>query len=210
MVNSSMMMNQNHSNNNTNNNLNIDSRGSTPTSINSLTNKFSTLKKKKKFDKTQIGAPTNFRVVQHVGLTNNDYVIELTAKDETLKMREILSAINMNGPMNKKTQEFVTAYIKDHGGIERFDEELKKQKAPAPPPVPSSPASMNQNNRSNAPFYHTRPAPIQHPSSRPSNAPSVPPPPPPPLPPMPANLTPTPPPPPPAPPLPLSMKTNQN
>jgi len=108
-----------------------DRKSSTP----SLSNlKFSTLKKNKKFDKTQIGAPTNFRVVQHVGLTNNDYEINVTAKDMTLKMRDILSVINISGlPMSKKTEDFVSQYIATHGGIERFDEELKKQKAPAPP-----------------------------------------------------------------------------
>lgn len=63
---SSLNSNMNYSNNS-------NSKSSTPMS--SLTNKFSTLKKSKKFDKTQIGAPTNFRVVQHVGLTNNDYEV---------------------------------------------------------------------------------------------------------------------------------------
>jgi hypothetical protein len=50
------------------------SKSATPNSS-SLSSRFSTLKKNKKFDKTQIGAPTNFRIVQHVGLTNNDYEV---------------------------------------------------------------------------------------------------------------------------------------
>lgn len=70
-------MSQPINNNHTNGfNPQINQKTSTPSfSGNSLTNKFSTLKKNKKFDKTQIGAPTNFRIVQHVGLTNNDYEV---------------------------------------------------------------------------------------------------------------------------------------
>jgi hypothetical protein len=34
--------------------------------------KFGTVKKNKKIDKSQISGPTGFRVVQHVGLTNNN------------------------------------------------------------------------------------------------------------------------------------------
>ena len=40
-------------------------------------NKFGTVKTKKKFDKSQISGPTNFRVVQHVGLNNNNFEVIL-------------------------------------------------------------------------------------------------------------------------------------
>jgi hypothetical protein len=46
--------------------------------FNSLTeNKFGTLKKNKKIDKSQISSPTGFRVVQHVGLSNNNFEVFL-------------------------------------------------------------------------------------------------------------------------------------
>lgn len=38
-------------------------------------NKFGTLKKNKKIDKSQISSPTGFRIVQHVGLSNNNFEV---------------------------------------------------------------------------------------------------------------------------------------
>ena len=38
-------------------------------------NKFGTNKKNKKIDKSQISGPTGFRVVQHVGLSNNNFEV---------------------------------------------------------------------------------------------------------------------------------------
>jgi len=224
---SSMSQPINMSNNNNTNSYSStkdDRKSSTPSfSTNSLTNKFSTLKKKKGFDKTQIGAPTNFRVVQHVGLTNNDYEINLTAKDETMKMRELLSAINVAGvPLTKKTEVFMTNYIASHGGMERFDEELKKQKTSATPQVPSQNINYPKPNSHNPPppppTQHTRPAPVpvpvqlqQQQLNKPKSAPSVPPPPPPPPPPLPTTYPPpSPPQPPPAPPLPKMQPSNHS
>lgn len=41
----------------------------------SETSRFGTLKKNKKVDKSQISGPTGFRVVQHVGLTDNNFEV---------------------------------------------------------------------------------------------------------------------------------------
>ena len=38
-------------------------------------NKFGTNKKNKKIDKSQISGPTGFRIVQHVGLSNNNFEV---------------------------------------------------------------------------------------------------------------------------------------
>ena len=42
------------------------------------TNKAGSAKKNKKIDKSQISGPTGFRVVQHVGLTNNNFEVNFT------------------------------------------------------------------------------------------------------------------------------------
>lgn len=143
------------------------------------TSKYNTIKSKKnkKIDKSQISNPTGFRVVQHVGLsTNNNFEISLSSEDNTSKkMEEILQSINC--PVNKKTTKFVNNYIKTHGGIEKFDEELKKQSESTavrhPPLHPSQPPKViNQ-------------APLRPPPGLPNRGPNsanVAPPPPPPLP----------------------------
>ena len=50
----------------------LNSNGSSDQQHNS---KNSTVKTKKKFDKSQISGPTNFRLVQHVGLNNNNFEV---------------------------------------------------------------------------------------------------------------------------------------
>ena len=51
------------------------SLNSTGSSSDQHSNKNGTVKTKKKFDKSQISGPTNFRVVQHVGLNNNNFEV---------------------------------------------------------------------------------------------------------------------------------------
>lgn len=61
LVNSSQMNNVNHYNGNANEN----------------NSKVGSAKKNKKIDKSQISGPTGFRVVQHVGLTNNNFEVSV-------------------------------------------------------------------------------------------------------------------------------------
>ena len=83
--------NENYNNNNNNNNRSILS--AQPITLNLIeshhmnnnsnghynntheTNKGGSAKKNKKIDKSQISGPTGFRVVQHVGLTNNNFEV---------------------------------------------------------------------------------------------------------------------------------------
>ncbi len=109
--------------------------------------------------------------------------INVTAKDESMKMRDILSAISLQGvQVNKKLETFVNNYIQNNGGMERFNEELKKQKAPAPPPVLTNPypkpvpqqqQQQQQQQYHHNPPQHTRPAPTPNMNQRQSTAPSV-------------------------------------
>jgi hypothetical protein len=58
-------------------------------------------------------------------------------KDEmATAMRKVLSELNL--PINKKTKEFVYAFITENGGIEKLNKDLNRQKqaAPVPPRVP--------------------------------------------------------------------------
>jgi hypothetical protein len=58
------------------NNNNINTNGNHNHYNNSHeTNKGGSAKKNKKIDKSQISGPTGFRVVQHVGLTNNNFEV---------------------------------------------------------------------------------------------------------------------------------------
>ncbi|CAF0704550.1 unnamed protein product [Brachionus calyciflorus] len=202
---------------------------------NSDQSKFGTLKNKKnkKIDKSQISGPTGFRVVTHVGLSNvgNNFEFKSSSSEDSTsqQMKEILASLNL--PVNKKTTQFVNNYIQAHGGMELFDQELKKQKNHAPtvqPPAypsqpPQPPRVQNQpppprpppgqpnrtNNTINAP---PPPPPPPLPSSLPptiqssSMAPA--PPPPPPLPPMKSTATVPPPPPPPLPSIPPDTGLN--
>jgi hypothetical protein len=46
--------------------------------------------------------------------------------DSSKRVREILSAMNL--PINKKTEAFAEKYIQSRGGIDIFDEEIKRTK----------------------------------------------------------------------------------
>ena len=61
----------NHNNNNNNNTNHYNNGHEAP--------KAGTVKKNKKIDKSQISGPTGFRVVQHVGLTNNNFEVNKTS-----------------------------------------------------------------------------------------------------------------------------------
>jgi hypothetical protein len=93
---------------------------------------------KKVIDKSQISQPTQFTHLQHIGALDNEEIqVNLCNEDESTRlMREILVTLNMsNMPINKKTRAVVTNFIKDHGGIDQFKEDLKNHKPPPPPQI---------------------------------------------------------------------------
>ncbi len=50
---------------------------------------------------------------------------------ETERVRAILFSLNAHGvPINKKSIDFARKFINENGGVERFEEELKKQIGP--------------------------------------------------------------------------------
>lgn len=74
----------------------------------------------------KISKPTNFRHVQHIGIDeNNSYQLKIISKNERKKVKEILSAMNIGIPISKNTVDFAEQFMKENGGIERYEEELK-------------------------------------------------------------------------------------
>jgi hypothetical protein len=186
-------------------------------SMTDSSNKFGTVKgsdkkKKKVIDKSQISCPTQFRVVQHVGLssTTNNFDIKLSDQDElSHKMRDILNEWNI--PMTKKTQAFLDNYIMNNGGIDKLNEELQGQQSlnlnpqqqqtqqqqqvrPALAQVRQAPPMLQQQPQTPT-LAHQKPAP---PPPRPANQVKIP---------QSTVAAPLPPPPPPPPPPP-SMQQN--
>lgn len=201
---------------------------------NTIGSKFNSVrgKNKKKIDKSEISGPTGFRVVQHVGLSDNKYDINLATQDDPTakKMREMLSEIMPGIKMTKKTEQFINNFIADHGGYQTLDQELrqindKKSQAPRANmhPAPPQPPSFQSSNPMppshvalNAPPPPPPPPPsqTQYPPQQqhqysPNNQPKAPV-----LPPKPSAAAPPshppPPPPPPPPPLPPILNNRSN
>ena len=57
------------------------------------------------------------------------YLIKLSiiSKNERKKVKEILTAMNIGIPIGKTTIEFAEQFMKENGGIERYEQELKNQ-----------------------------------------------------------------------------------
>lgn len=95
---------------------------------------------KKNIKKIDIGKPYDFRVVEHIGFDNNyNYEINLKGDNDAKKVHEILNALNLEQsvPVNKKSIKFARKFMQNNGGIDLFENELKKEK--------ESP-SINQKN----------------------------------------------------------------
>jgi len=76
----------------------------------------------------KIGKPTNFRHVQHIRIDeNNSYQLSIISRNERKKVKEILTAMNIGIPIGKTTIEFAEQFMKENGGIERYEQELKNQ-----------------------------------------------------------------------------------
>lgn len=58
--------------------------------------KYGTIKKlPKKISKSQIGKPDDFRVVQHIGLKNNDFDVNIYSIDINIILLPILAYLNI-------------------------------------------------------------------------------------------------------------------
>jgi hypothetical protein len=114
-----------------------------------MSNFFGKKTKTKNVDKAQISGPTQFVHVGHVGLTNNNFEVNLSNEDDSSKkMKELLSLLNVPVKNNKKTEIFVENFIREHGGNDRFNQEIQRHTTlpPPPPPLPQSPIKNRTEN----------------------------------------------------------------
>jgi len=180
---------------------------------------------KKKLTKHDIGMPTNFQHISHVGWDPN-HGFDLENVDPNLKKFFQRAGVDEAALLDHDTREFIYDFIDKHGGVEAALREVNNQpdsmlgvfSAPPPPPRSAQPAARppppsrvqatapppppSSSQRHSQPI-HKAPPPPAPPSQRPlSNAPPPPPqlpisaPPPPPLPVSRGGAPPPPPPPP--------------
>uniref|UniRef100_A0A672R8Z3 Neural Wiskott-Aldrich syndrome protein-like n=1 Tax=Sinocyclocheilus grahami TaxID=75366 RepID=A0A672R8Z3_SINGR len=204
--------NQRHQNNTQMNNFNLHSNFNKKDKGKS--------KSKKKISKSEIGTPSNFRHVGHVGWDPNTG-FDLNNLDPELKNLFDMCGISEAQLKDKETSKDIYEFIEKRGGVEAVKNELRRQ-APPPPPSrggPPPPPPPHNFAPPPPPPSRGRGAPPPPPPSRvPTCAPPPPPPsrpgigapprpppsrgpgsaPPPPPPPQPASLSPPAPPPPPS------------
>ncbi|TRY68108.1 hypothetical protein DNTS_034738, partial [Danionella cerebrum] len=164
--------------------------------------------KKKKISKAEIGTPSNFRHVNHVGWDPNTG-FELNNLDPDLKSLFDMCGISEAQLKDKETSKMIYDLIEHKGGVEAVKNEMRRQAPPPPPPSRGNPPPPPPSAHGTAPPPPSRgvpppPPPSRAPSSAPPPPPSRPgvgaPPPPPsrgPVPPLPASMAPPAPPPPP-------------
>jgi len=179
---------------------------------------------KKKLTKHDIGMPTNFQHISHVGWDPN-HGFDLENVDPNLKKFFQRAGVDEAALLDHDTREFIYDFIDKHGGVEAALREVNNQpdsmmgalsSAPPPPPRSAQPTSRPPppsrvqatappppSQRPSSQPIQKAPPPPAPPSQRPlSNAPPPPPQlpntaPPPPPPPVPRGGAPPPPPPPP-------------
>ncbi|KAI5094258.1 neural Wiskott-Aldrich syndrome protein [Silurus meridionalis] len=184
--------------------------------------------KKKKITKSEIGTPSNFRHIGHVGWDPNTG-FDVNNLDPDLKKLFDMCGISEAQLKDKETSKDIYEFIEKRGGVEAVKSELRRQ-APPPPPPPSRggpppppgpfsgppPPSIQSSGGPPPPPSRGRGAPPPPPPFRAPNSAPPPPPPPPsrpgagfpppppptrghlPPPPMPSSMNPPPPPPPPS------------
>ncbi|GIY81439.1 wiskott-Aldrich syndrome protein [Caerostris darwini] len=166
-------------------------------------------KKKKKITKEDIGIPTDFTHLQHVGF-DHEKGFSINNLDKELQGFFNLAGVSEQDLNDCETRNFIYDFINNHGGVEKAKEEIAL-KSPPPVPVrdiPQTPRSAARGTARSAAPPPPPPPPSQPPVSQPppkvNDAPPPPPPPPPPMPSLGSSAAPPlPPPPPPPPSMPL-------
>ncbi|XP_017341531.2 WASP like actin nucleation promoting factor a isoform X2 [Ictalurus punctatus] len=135
--------------------------------------------KRKKLTKADIGTPSNFQHIGHVGWDPNTG-FDLNNLDPELKNLFDMCGISEAQLKDKKTSKVIYDFIEKKGGVEAVKNELKRQ-APPPPPSrggpPPPPPPHNSGPPPPPPPARGRGAPPPPPPSRaPTSAPPPPPP----------------------------------
>ncbi|XP_055523939.1 actin nucleation-promoting factor WASL [Wyeomyia smithii] len=182
-------------------------------------------KGKARLRKEDIGMPSNFKHLTHVGWSPTSG-FDLSGEEETLKPFLVKAGVRDQHLKDRETREFIYDFIQNHKVLDTMKHEQsgnRKQKPPAPPPVPirnhqeQQQQQINGNNqqrnppppppnRTLPPLPATTPPKVNQAPSRPppmqqqlvtppAAAPTPGPPPPPPPPPVSSGAVPPPPPP---------------
>ncbi|XP_077373889.1 WASP like actin nucleation promoting factor a isoform X3 [Festucalex cinctus] len=154
--------------------------------------------KKKKLTKADIGTPSNFQHIGHVGWDPNTG-FDLNNLDPELKNLFDMCGISEAQLKDRETSKVIYDFIEKKGGVEAVKNELRRQAPPPPPsrggpPPPPPPPHGSAPPPPPPPSRVSRGAPPPPPPPPPSRAPSSAPPPPPPT--RPGTLGAPPPPPP--------------
>jgi len=148
---------------------------------------------KKKLKKEDIGMPTNFQHISHVGWDPNRG-FDLENVDPNLKKFFQKAGVDEKTLQDKDTRDFIYDFIDKHGGVEAALREVNNSPDLfAPPPPPRAMAPPNNATRATPPQAPPPPPQVSSLSRSSSSVTRTPPPPPPP----PVHSIPAPPPPPP-------------
>nr|XP_032822581.1 neural Wiskott-Aldrich syndrome protein-like isoform X1 [Petromyzon marinus] len=133
----------------------------------------SSSKKKKKFCKADIGMPSNFQHVGHVGWDPNAG-FDTNVMDPQLKKLFDSAGISESQLKDKETSKIIFDFIESHGGLEGVKTEMSQQPpmSPRAGPLPPTPPQIEAPQPSKGRSHSSRPLP-----SRPSPTlpPSLPP-----------------------------------
>ena len=166
---------------------------------------------KKKIKKEDIGMPTNFQHISHVGWDPN-HGFDLENVDPNLKKFFHKAGVDEKALQDKDTRDFIYDFIDKHGGVEAALREVNSSQEEisnlVPPPPPRNPGSTmsrppppsrappvpQSQSRPSGPSYKAPPppAPAASQAKSSSNVPLAAPPPPPPPPPPPSSVPPPP------------------
>ncbi|XP_061140073.1 WASP like actin nucleation promoting factor a isoform X2 [Syngnathus typhle] len=136
--------------------------------------------KKKKLTKADIGTPSNFQHIGHVGWDPNTG-FDLNNLDPELKNLFDMCGISEAQLKDRETSKVIYDFIEKKGGVEAVKNELRRQAPPPPPPSrggpPPPPPPPHSSGAPPPPSRGGRGAPPPPPPSRaPSSAPPPPPP----------------------------------
>ncbi|XP_063302883.1 actin nucleation-promoting factor WASL isoform X2 [Pelobates fuscus] len=148
--------------------------------------------KKKKLTKADIGTPSNFQHIGHVGWDPNTG-FDVNNLDPELKKLFDLCGISEAQLKDKETSKVIYDFIEKTGGVEAVKNELRRQAPPPPPPSRGGPPAPPPHSSGQAPPLPPSRGRGVPPPPPPSRAPTTAPPPPPPF--RPGSSAPPPPPP---------------
>ncbi|KAK5901659.1 hypothetical protein CesoFtcFv8_007000 [Champsocephalus esox] len=129
--------------------------------------------KKKKLTKADIGTPSNFQHIGHVGWDPNTG-FDLNNLDPELKNLFDMCGISEAQLKDRETSKVIYDFIEKKGGVEAVKNELRRQAPPPPPsrgggPPPPPPPPPHHHNSSTPP--PPPPPPVQRGSWCPSSSP---------------------------------------